>query len=69
MQFTANKDLRLLICGLLSLQEFVSLVRGRRREQLKRVCVEEWLAFEKRIRRGDVNDAVVSLIDKMQSKL
>jgi hypothetical protein len=49
----------------------VSLVRGnkRRREQMKRVCVEEWLAFEKRIRRGDVNDAVVSLIDKMQSKL
>jgi len=50
-------------------KEFVSLVRGKRREHLKRVCVEEWLSFEKRIRRGDVNDAVVSLIGKMQSKL
>lgn len=50
-------------------KEFVSLIRGKRREQMKKVCVEEWLSFEKRIRRGDVNDAVVSLIGKMQSKL
>ena len=52
------------------LQKFVSLIRNQsRKEMLRKVCVEEWMEFERRIRDGDVNDAVVALVNQRQSKL
>lgn len=51
-------------------KEFVSLVRSAsRRRTLEKVCIEEWLRFEKRIRNGHVYDAVSALVTAKQSKL
>jgi peroxisomal 3,2-trans-enoyl-CoA isomerase len=49
---------------------FVSLTRSEsRRRILEKVCIEEWLKFEKRIRNGEVYDAVAALVSVKTSKL